>query len=82
MQNVREYSLIQHDYAEFAYKCSDFYHSGDERGIAWNDPAVGIRWPEIIGTYSGSASGTVLLCVSVPVSVCAAVTVSVLTGFV
>ncbi len=50
--------LVLSDKAKFVYKCSDFYHSGDERGIAWNDPAVGIRWPEIIGTYSGSASGT------------------------
>lgn len=45
------------DGAVFCYKCNDFYHPGDEGGIAWNDPEVGIVWPEIQGEYSGSASG-------------------------
>jgi dTDP-4-dehydrorhamnose 3,5-epimerase len=30
--------------AQFLYKCSDFYDSTDEHGIAWNDPALGIAW--------------------------------------
>jgi dTDP-4-dehydrorhamnose 3,5-epimerase len=30
--------------ADFLYKCSDFYASDDERGIAWNDSAIGIAW--------------------------------------
>ena len=33
------------EYAEFAYKCSDFYHPDDEGGLAWNDPEIGVRWP-------------------------------------
>ncbi len=33
------------DYAEFCYKCTDFYHPGDEGGIAYNDPDIGIEWP-------------------------------------
>ena len=33
--------------AEFCYKCTDFYHPGDEGGIAWNDPDIGIKWPLI-----------------------------------
>lgn len=33
------------DVAEFAYKCSDFYHPNDEGGIAWNDPEIGVEWP-------------------------------------
>ena len=33
------------DYAEFAYKCTDFYHPNDEGGIMWNDPEIGIEWP-------------------------------------
>ncbi len=37
--------LVLSDYAEFAYKCTDFYHPGDEGGIAWNDPGIGIDWP-------------------------------------
>jgi dTDP-4-dehydrorhamnose 3,5-epimerase len=32
------------DSAEFLYKCSDFYNPADERGIAWNDPEIGITW--------------------------------------
>ena len=37
--------LVLSDYAEFCYKCSDFYHPGDEGGILYNDPAIGIEWP-------------------------------------
>src|SRR5271168_1048614 len=29
---------------QFLYKCSDFYHPEDERGIAWNDPDLNICW--------------------------------------
>ncbi|MBO6111576.1 MAG: dTDP-4-dehydrorhamnose 3,5-epimerase [Lachnospiraceae bacterium] len=39
--------LVLSDTAEFAYKCSDFYHPGDEGGIRYDDPDVGIRWKEI-----------------------------------
>ena len=48
--------LVLSDTAEFCYKCTDFYHPGDEGGLAWNDPAIGIQWPELTGEYSGSAS--------------------------
>ncbi len=37
--------LVLSDYAEFAYKCSDFYHPNDEGGLIWNDPDIGIKWP-------------------------------------
>ena len=37
--------LVLSDYAEFCYKCTDFYHPGDEGGIVYNDPAIGIEWP-------------------------------------
>lgn len=33
------------DYAEFCYKCTDFYHPGDEGGLMWNDPEIGVQWP-------------------------------------
>ena len=36
--------LVLSDTAEFLYKCSDFYFPEWDRGIAWNDPEVGIRW--------------------------------------
>ena len=48
--------LVLSDTAEFCYKVTDFYHPGDEGGLAWNDPAIGICWPEVTGTYGGSAS--------------------------
>lgn len=47
--------LVLSDVAEFCYKCDDFYHPNDEGGLAWNDPSIGIVWPEIIGDYKGSA---------------------------
>lgn len=37
--------LVVSDYAEFCYKCTDFYHPGDEGGIMYNDPEVGVEWP-------------------------------------
>ena len=48
--------LVLSDIAEFCYKVTDFYHPGDEGGLAWNDPQIGIEWPGIIGSYPGSAS--------------------------
>lgn len=48
--------LVLSDEAEFCYKVTDFYHPGDEGGMAWNDPEIGIKWPGVIGEYSGSAS--------------------------
>ena len=37
--------LVLSDEAEFVYKCTDFYHPGDEGGMAWNDPEIGVEWP-------------------------------------
>ena len=31
--------------AQVEYKCSDIHDPASELGIAWNDPAIGIRWP-------------------------------------
>ena len=47
--------LVLSDTAEFCYKCDDFYHPNDEGGLAWNDPSIGVVWPEVIGEYRGSA---------------------------
>lgn len=49
--------LVLSDTAEFCYKCDDFYHPNDEGGLAWNDPSIGIQWPEVTGTYQGTAAG-------------------------
>ena len=48
--------VVLSDTAEFCYKVTDFYCPGDEGGIAWNDPDIGILWPEVSGVYKGSAS--------------------------
>lgn len=48
--------LVLSDTAEFCYKVTDFYHPGDEGGLAWNDPAIGIQWPGVVGRYQGTAS--------------------------
>ena len=46
--------LVLTETAEFCYKCTDFYHPGDEGGLAWNDPEIGIEWPNVIGSYHGT----------------------------
>lgn len=33
------------DVAHFLYKCTDFYAPGDEYGLRWDDPGLGINWP-------------------------------------
>ena len=33
------------DDADFLYKCTEYYQPGDEIGVLWNDPAIGIQWP-------------------------------------
>ena len=39
--------LVLSETAVFAYKCTDFYYPQDEGGLLWNDPSVGIDWPDI-----------------------------------
>jgi len=48
--------LVLTDTAEFCYKVTDFYHPGDEGGLAWNDPEIGVEWPGVVGEYPGGAS--------------------------
>jgi dTDP-4-dehydrorhamnose 3,5-epimerase len=38
------YCTIEDD-TEVQYKATDYYSASHDRGIAWNDPALGIRWP-------------------------------------
>ena len=49
--------LVLSDVAEFCYKVTDFYHPGDEGGLAWNDPEIGIDWPQLVGEYHGTPAG-------------------------
>ena len=49
--------LVLSDEAEFVYKCTDFYKGDDEGGIQWNDPEIGIEWPDLTGKYQGNCKG-------------------------
>ena len=39
--------VVVSDYAEFAYKCDEFYHPEDEGGLLWNDQDIAVEWPDI-----------------------------------
>lgn len=52
--------LVLSDAAEFCYKCDDVYHPGDEGGLMWNDPAIGIEWPALQGDGAFDPSKVIL----------------------
>ncbi|TXH92875.1 MAG: dTDP-4-dehydrorhamnose 3,5-epimerase, partial [Rheinheimera sp.] len=37
--------LVLSEFADFEYKCTDFYDPSDEGSICWNDPQLAIQWP-------------------------------------
>lgn len=37
--------LVLSEYAEFSYKCTNYYDPADEGGLMWDDPEIGIKWP-------------------------------------
>ncbi len=39
--------LVLEDDTLFAYKCDNLYHPESERGMKFDDPALGISWPEL-----------------------------------
>jgi dTDP-4-dehydrorhamnose 3,5-epimerase len=39
--------LVLSESAEFLYKTTDYWHPASEQCIVWNDPEVGIVWPDI-----------------------------------
>jgi len=48
--------LVLSNVAKFCYKETAFYHPGDESDLAWNDPEIGIEWPQLVGEFQGTAS--------------------------
>ena len=41
--------LVLTETAEFSYKCDDIYNHEAEGGLKWDDPEIGIIWPEVPG---------------------------------
>jgi dTDP-4-dehydrorhamnose 3,5-epimerase len=39
--------LVLSEFADFLYKTTEYYAPAHERCIAWNDPSIGVDWPEI-----------------------------------
>lgn len=39
--------LVLSDTATFAYKCDNYYNKAQEGGLRFDDPAIGIEWPEV-----------------------------------
>ena len=39
--------LVLSETATFCYKCDELYHPEDEGGLMWNDPEIGIKWPDV-----------------------------------
>ncbi len=39
--------LVTSPYADFLYKTTDYYAPASERSVRWNDPEIGIAWPDI-----------------------------------
>lgn len=37
--------LVLSDFADFCYKCTDYYAPAHERTLRWDDPALAINWP-------------------------------------
>lgn len=43
--------LVLSETAVFSYKCDNFYQREAEGGLRYDDPAVGIQWPDVVGGY-------------------------------
>lgn len=37
--------VVLSEEADFIYRCTNYYHPQSERGVAWDDPQLGIEWP-------------------------------------
>lgn len=39
--------LVLSEFADFEYKCTEYYAPEDEACLLWNDPTVNIQWPQL-----------------------------------
>ena len=53
--------LVTSDYAEFEYKCTEYYDPDDEEIILWSDPSLNISWPSKNPELSKKDSSACLL---------------------
>ncbi len=51
--------LVLSETADFLYKCTSLYDPPSDRGLHWNDPAIGIAWPGLAGEPLLSAKDAV-----------------------
>jgi dTDP-4-dehydrorhamnose 3,5-epimerase len=49
--------VVLSDSAEVFYKCTCGYSPAHDRGIAWNDPDIGVEWPVISPVLSPRDAG-------------------------
>lgn len=53
--------LVLSEYADFEYKCTDYYDSSDEGALRWDDEDIGIDWPAgiepMLSEKDGAAPG-------------------------
>lgn len=55
--------LVLSAFADLLYKATDYYKSEYERSVAWNDPVIGVAWPDVglAPTLSGKDSNATSL---------------------
>jgi dTDP-4-dehydrorhamnose 3,5-epimerase len=39
--------LVTSPFADFLYKTTNYYAPGSERSVRWDDPEIGIAWPDL-----------------------------------
>ncbi|MEM1216458.1 MAG: dTDP-4-dehydrorhamnose 3,5-epimerase [Bacteroidota bacterium] len=52
--------LVTSETAVFSYKCDNFYDKSAEGGLIYNDPTVGVRWPNVGVAHQLSEKDTIL----------------------
>jgi dTDP-4-dehydrorhamnose 3,5-epimerase len=53
--------VVLSEYADFIYKCTNYYNPSSEQGILWNDSDIGIKWPTNDVSLSDKDKNNVML---------------------